>query len=141
MAETAERLVCRSYTHARRHPMVLGRIAGWTPPFQLSLTQLGVLLATFGGAVWTWHVWAPRLPDVVAVMLLLVVPSAATWSVRRIRVEGRSLPRAALGWIALWSAPTSGTVTRRPYRNHRPTTWPTRWVFVATDPPRRGRAR
>jgi hypothetical protein len=38
-------LVGRSYTRARRHPWVIGRIQGWTLPLgPFSATQLGVLV-------------------------------------------------------------------------------------------------
>ena len=135
---SGERIVCRTYTHARRHPMVLGRIAGWAPPFQLSVTQIVVLAATFGAAVKTWALWAPQLPDVVALVVLVAVPAGLTWSVRRVRVEGRSLPRAALGWLALWSMPACGIVLGRPHRERPATGWSPRWVWVATATPMDG---
>ena len=116
MAEPEQSMACASYTHARRHPMVLGRIAGWAPPFQLSLTQIAVLVASFGALTWTWSAWARFLPDTLALMVVAGLPVAAAWAVRRLRAEGRSLPRAALGWLALWSAPTTGAVAGRPFR-------------------------
>lgn len=51
-------IACASYTHARRHPMVLGHIAGWAPPFQLTITQVLVALTTFMLLTWSWQVWA-----------------------------------------------------------------------------------
>lgn len=109
-------IACASYTHARRHPMVLGRIGGWAPPFQLSIAQLVVLVASFGAMTWTWSAWAPLLPDTVAMMVAAGVPVTAAWALRRVRIEGRSLPRAALGHLVLWSQPTAGVVAGRPYR-------------------------
>ena len=47
--------MCATYTHARRHPMVLGKIAGWTPPFQISIPQLGVIVGTFIVEMATWR--------------------------------------------------------------------------------------
>lgn len=53
-------------------------------------------------------------------MLLLVgLPCALAWAIRRVRVEGRSLPPVALGWLSLWSQPTSGIVGGRPVREGR----------------------
>ena len=53
---------CATYTHARRHPMVLGSIGGWSPPFQLTMTQLGVLLASvLPRAIETASIIAPGL--------------------------------------------------------------------------------
>lgn len=112
-------LLCASYTHARRHPMVLGRIAGWAPPFQLTITQLAVLLATFLGLVWSWDLWAPLLPGAAGIMTVLGVPSAAAWAVRRVRVEGRSLARAAVGFVQLAARPRDGLLRGRPNRPDR----------------------
>lgn len=115
---SVEDLPCASYTHARRHPMVLGRIGGWAPPFQLSVTQIAVLLMTFGLLRWTWPLWATHFGGSMAALLAVGVPSLAAWAVRRVRVEGRSLPRAALGWLTLWSAPSGGQIAGRPQRQH-----------------------
>jgi hypothetical protein len=114
--EPVELVTCASYTHARRHPMVLGRIAGWTPPFQLSLTQIGVLLVSFFVMVKTWWLWAEPLPGSLALVMGAGVPIALTWAVRRVRVEGRSLVRAAVGWVWLWCTPHKGSLRGRPYR-------------------------
>jgi hypothetical protein len=112
---------CASYTHARRHPMVLGRIAGWAPPFQLSITQILVVLGVFVAMTWSWSGWAPILPSSLALLAAIGVPVGAGWAVRHVRVEGRSLARTALGYLALWSAPTGGRVAGRPLRHRRAT--------------------
>lgn len=124
-------VACASYTHARRHSMVLGRIAGWTPPFQLSVAQICVLLASFLCLTWTWRFWAPVLPDTVATLVVLGVPTGLAWAARRVRVEGRSLGRAALGVVTLWSMPTTGVVGGRPARRPRPARWSETVSFVA----------
>ena len=62
-----EQVMCATYTHARRHPLVLGHIAGWTPPFQVSLPQLGVVVVTFLVEMVTWRVWGALLPKSLAV--------------------------------------------------------------------------
>ena len=122
---------CATYTHARRHPMVLGQIGGWTPPFQLTLTQLAVLFVVFLVETQTWRWWGPRLPRLVAVVVAAGVPCLLAWLVRRSRFEGRSLPRVALGWLTLMLVPQGGQVGGRAYRPG-----PVRWladdrVFVA----------
>lgn len=116
-----EGLRCASYTHARRHPMVLGRIAGWTPPFQLSVTQLAVLVVSFLALVRLWWLWSPLLPHPVAVLAASPagMPAGLAWAVRRLRVEGRSLARTGLGWLSLWSTPSTGRVAGRPNRDGR----------------------
>lgn len=124
-------LACASYTHARRHPLVLGRIGGWAPPFQLSITQLVVLLGGFAALVRTWSAWASLLPDTIATMVSLGAPSAAAWALRRVRIEGRSLPRGLLGYVLAWSAPANGVVAGRPFRPGRRTRAATAAMWVA----------
>lgn len=105
---------CASYTHARRHPMVLGRIAGWAPPFQLTITQVVVVLVTFIVLTWSWPLWAPRLPSTLSFLAAVGAPVAAAWAVRHVRLEGRSLARTALGYLTLLSCPKAGRVGGRP---------------------------
>lgn len=131
---TTTQIHCATYTHARRHPMVLGRIAGWTPPFQLSLTQIGVLLVSFYAMVQTWRWWAPVLPSSLALIVGAGVPIGLTWAVRRVRVEGRSLPRAVMGWVSLWSVPTKGQLRGRPHREFRAVPLAGVRMNVAADP-------
>ena len=73
--DRAQPIVCASYTHARRHPMVLGSIGGWSPPFQVTMTQLGVLLASALVINKSWHLWGPLFPPIVSVLLALAVPT------------------------------------------------------------------
>ena len=47
-------------------------------------------------------------------MAAVGVPIAAAWAVRHVRVEGRSLARTALGYVALLSRPSTGRVGRPP---------------------------
>ena len=133
--DDVESIACASYTHARRHPMVLGRVAGWTPPFQLSVTQLVVLVGGFVVLNVARWLWAPLTPAGMRGPLLLLVPCVAAWAVRRVRVEGRSLPRTALGWLSLWCAPTHGRVAGRPQRRTRPIRWHGDVVVVAERTP------
>lgn len=112
-------ILCASYTHARRHPMVLGRIAGWAPPFQLSVTQLAVLVCSFLALMWSRPAWTIVVPSGLSGVVLLGGPVGVSWAIRRVRVEGRSLPRAALGWLSLWSQPSAGTVGGRAVREAR----------------------
>ena len=62
-------ITCATYTHARRHPMVLGKIGGWRPPFQLTLPQLGVFIVAFLLMVRLWPLWAGFLSPIIAVAL------------------------------------------------------------------------
>lgn len=125
---------CATYTHARRHPMVLGRIAGWTPPFQLSLTQIGVLLVSSWVMVQTWRLWAPALPGSLALIIGAGVPIGLSWAVRRVRLEGRSLARAGLGFLSLWSQAPKGMLRGRPYREPRAVSLAGVRMNVAAEP-------
>lgn len=106
--DLSERLECASYTHARRHPIVIGQIAGWSPPFQLTITQIGVLILGFLLLFRTWGLWAGFLPRQMAVLVSIGVPCVAAWLVRQVRVEGRSIARAGVGFLSLLLSPSAG---------------------------------
>lgn len=96
-------VVCRSYTHARRFPLVIGNIQGlrlrvpWTP------TQLAVAVASFLVLVNTRHLWA-HLSPVANALVLAGAPIALAVAARAVRVEGRAPWRFALGWLTGWVA-------------------------------------
>jgi hypothetical protein len=115
--------------------MVLGRIGGWTPPFQLSLTQIAVALVGFFVMVKSWWLWAEPLPGSVALVIGGGVPMGLAWAVRRVRLEGRSLVRAAAGWLSLWAAPHKGTLRGRPHRDRGAASLGSVRMNVAADPP------
>ena len=118
--EAQDRIACATYTHARRHPMVLGQIGGWTPPFQLTPAQLVVLITSIVVESQTWRWWGAYMPPVLGVAIAAGLPCGATWAVRRGRVEGRSLGRTALGWLVLYTQGSAGRVGGRPNRPERP---------------------
>jgi TcpE family len=128
-----EQVMCATYTHARRHPLVLGHIAGWTPPFQVSLPQLGVVVVTFLVEMVTWRFWGALLPKSLALVIAIGLPWALAWAVRRARVEGRSLLRAAAGYLMLLSAPPGGKVGGRPYSEGRKADLRSARVFLMAD--------
>jgi hypothetical protein len=127
-----DEILCATYTHARRHPMVLGNIGGWTPPFQLTLVQIGVLLVTYFVEVRTWHLWGAHLPRALGVVIAAGLPCVLAWVVRRTRLEGRSLPRVALGLLKYLSAPRGGVVGGRPVRHARPSSPLRHPIYVAS---------
>jgi hypothetical protein len=129
--DPARHVECATYTHARRHPIVIGQIGGWTSPVQLSLPQVGVLLVTYLVEVQTWRWWGAFLPRMVGVVAALGLPFLLAWAVRSARVEGRSLVRAALGYLAFASAPRDGHVGGRPNRPARAADLGRARVYVA----------
>jgi hypothetical protein len=129
-----DRVACATYTHARRHPMVLGKIGDWTPPFQLTMAQVGVLLGTLLVETQTWRYWGPKLNPTVAILVFIAIPAALAWAVRKARVEGRSLARAVAGWFAYLARPRAGRAGGRGYRPARPSVWSIHRVYVADGP-------
>ena len=127
----AQQILCAVYTHARRHPMVIGQIAGWTPPFQLTLPQLGVVLVTVLVEVQTWRFWGRLLPDELGLLVAFALPCALAWFVRWAHFEGRTLVRTALGWLTAMFTPRDGIVRGRPHRPPRAATPGRRPVLVA----------
>ena len=121
--DPGEVVACASYTFARRHPKVLGRIGGWAPPVQLSFVQLGTFAAAICGLVWSWDWWAPWLPPLARLLVVAGVPSVLCWAVRRSRLEGRSLVRTGLGFVTLACQPRTGTLAGRP----APSGWCVDW--------------
>jgi hypothetical protein len=107
--------VFHSYTHALRHPIIIGRIAGWRLPWALSATQLGAVAAATGVLSATRPVWA-HLGGVGNLAVFCVVLAAVGWGVRHWRIEGRSPLRVAAAIITVALAPGC----RRGVRNGRP---------------------
>jgi hypothetical protein len=129
------RVLCATYTHARRHPMVLGKIGDWTPPFQLTMAQLVVLVVVLLVQVRTWRWWGARLDPIVAIAIFISLPTGLAWAVRKARIEGRSLPRAVVGWMAYLARPRTGRVAGRTYRAARPAVLTIHRTYVTQLPP------
>ncbi|GAA4898845.1 hypothetical protein [Streptomonospora salina] len=110
--------VGRSYTRARRHPWVIGKIQGWSIPLgPFTATQLGVLVVGLYTLAHTFPLWSRLGPLSVVVV---AAPFAATWAVRHATVEGRAPLRALGGYIAALSAPRRGWMHGRPVSEPRP---------------------
>ena len=103
----------QSYTHALRHPIIIGRVAGWRLPWALSVTQLGAVGATAAVLLATRPVWA-HLGSVGNLMLFSLVVGGAGWAARHWRIEGRSPIVAAVGILSVALLPG-----RRSTRNGR----------------------
>lgn len=99
---------CGSYTHARRFPLVIGRIGGWSLPTPLTPLQAAVLLglAMLELATARWWAVLPGAADLVVAMLL---PALAAWAVRHPMVEGRRPSAVARGALTYLLRPRCGT--------------------------------
>lgn len=108
-------VLCRSYTHARRYPWVIGKIGGWQLPTQLTLPQLAAMGGGLLVAVETRGLWA-HLPGVANLLVEVAAPAACGWAARHVRPEGRSPIRALAGVVTYLATPPLGRVQGRPYR-------------------------
>lgn len=118
MSEEFPVIRCASYTHARRHPMVLGKIGGWSPPIQLSIAQVLVLVGAYAVLLWGWRLWAHG-PGTFNVLVFAAGPWLPTWALRAVRIEGRDPMRTGLGVLAYACAPRQGTCLGRPLASQR----------------------
>jgi hypothetical protein len=108
-------ILCRSYTHARRYPWVIGKIGGWHLPTQLSLAQLAAMGAGLLVVLQTRGLWA-HLPRMANLLVEIAVPGACGWATRHLRLEGRTPFRALAGLGAYLATPPLGRVQGRPLR-------------------------
>lgn len=100
------RLDCRVYTHARRHPIIIGNIQGLRIP-PVTPAQLLVGVGSLVLLVVTQPLWA-HFGGVMNGLVMIATPLGLAFAARALRVEGRAPWRAALGWFALVSAPRQG---------------------------------
>ncbi|WP_331727386.1 hypothetical protein OG871_40280 (plasmid) [Kitasatospora sp. NBC_00374] len=116
MSSAARSRIGRSYTKARRHPWVLGKIGDWripmgpyTPP-QLVVAALGayVLVKTA-----TW--WAPLLGP-----LPVLAWAVAIWAARHSRIAGRSPFLVVADALSLAVSPRAGQIGGQAVRPVRP---------------------
>jgi hypothetical protein len=124
---------CRSYTHARRYPWVIGKVGGWQLPTQLTLAQLGAVGATLFALIETRSLWA-HLPRMANLLVETALPTLAAWAARHLHVEGRSPIRALAGLVAYLVSPRLGTVQGRA-RRQRPRTRIASRAFVLERAP------
>jgi hypothetical protein len=137
MAAPTEPIACRSYTHARRYPWVIGKIGGCQLPTQLTLAQLVAISATLAALLATRGAWA-HLPRMANLLVEVSLPAGAGWAARHPQVEGRSPLRALAGFVGYCAAPRLGTARGRPCRPAR-ATWlaPTLVIGWLPPPPRK----
>lgn len=115
-------LHCRSYTHARRFPLVIGKVGGYALPTPLTPAQVVVLLGTVVLELSTRRYWA-RFPGPLDLVVAMVLPLALAWAVRHATVEGRSPLRFAMGLLTYAMRPRRGLRGGRPVGVQRPVRW------------------
>ncbi|MDQ6797185.1 MAG: TcpE family conjugal transfer membrane protein [Actinomycetota bacterium] len=116
--EPEEGITLQSYTHARTHPWVVGKIGGKALPVQLSPTQVAVLVGSFIFLLKTRGIWG-HFGGVPNLVIQVAVPCVLTWCLRHLRMEGRSPGRMLLGLASYASEPKGGRAHGRGYRQPR----------------------
>jgi hypothetical protein len=113
-------LIGRSYTRARRSPLVIGKLpgAGRLPGGPYTITQIVTMVVVFVVLLVTKAVWAHFGPG--DVLVLIVVPWGLAFALRYARMDGRDPARALLGVLAYASTPRAGRLAGRPLRPRRP---------------------
>jgi hypothetical protein len=114
-----------SYTHALRHPVIVGRVAGWSLPWAMSATQLAAVAVTAVALLMTRPVWA-HFGGMGDLALFTAVVVGVGWGVRTWRIEGRSPIRFAASFLSVAISPRSRVGVRngvpavlpRPVRSH-----------------------
>jgi len=126
-----EPLVCRVYTHGRRHPIVIGNIQGLRIP-PVTPAQLGLAVGALVVLAVTRAVWA-RFGGLVDGLVLAAVPLGLAWAARAVRMEGRAPWRAGLGWLQLLASPRDGLRLGRRDRVARPVRYRGRTWFAELE--------
>lgn len=122
-----EVVACRVYTHARRHPIVIGNIQGLRIP-PVTPAQLIVGIGSLALLIVTQPLWA-HFGGAVNGLLLIAVPLGLAFAARALRVEGRAPWRAALGWFTLAVAPRPGKrLGKVDKQQHRPRRYRSVWI-------------
>jgi hypothetical protein len=129
---------CRVYTHARRHPIVIGNIQGLRIP-PVTPAQLLVGIGSLVVLVVSQPLWA-HFGGPINGLIMLALPLGLAYAARALRVEGRAPWRAALGWLTLALTPRRGRRLGRAERGQR---WARRYrsVWIASIDYDTGRAR
>ncbi|MFC7182019.1 hypothetical protein ACFQMG_20935, partial [Kitasatospora paranensis] len=113
-------LIGRSYTRARRSPLVIGKLpgAGRLPGGPYTITQIVTMVLVFVVLIITKAVWAHFGPG--NVLIMIVVPWGVAFALRYARMDGRDPARALLGVFTYASTPRAGRLAGRPVRPRRP---------------------
>ncbi|HSK97587.1 MAG TPA: TcpE family conjugal transfer membrane protein [Euzebyales bacterium] len=127
-------IVCQTYTHARRYPLVVGKIGGYHLPVPWTPAQLVTAAATFALLLWARDIWA-HLGTAGNFLVACGLPLLLAWAIRHLRIEGRSTVRALAGFGRFLSRSPRGRLHGRPVVKPRARRRPAVRIFVTQTVP------
>ncbi|WP_328372930.1 conjugal transfer protein (plasmid) [Streptomyces sp. NBC_00445] len=121
MSADEERLVGHSYTRARKHPLVIGKLpgAGRLPGGPYTITQVVTMVATFLLLVVTRRLWA-HFGGAVDALIMVAFPWGLAWVLRYARLDGRDPARALRSLLIYVGTPADGRLSGSPQHHRRP---------------------
>ncbi|MFJ9968414.1 hypothetical protein [Streptomyces avermitilis] len=120
MSASEEELIGHSYTRARKHPLVIGKLpgAGRLPGGPYTITQVMTMVISFGLLVMTRELWAHF--GAMNFILMALIPWGLAWVLRYARLDGRDPARAVRSLLIYSSTPAQGRLAGKPQRAARP---------------------
>lgn len=112
-------LVGHSYTRARKHPLVIGKLPGGgrIPGGPYTITQIVTMVGVFILLLSLRDLWA--FFGIGNAIVMIVFPWGLAWLMRYARMDGRDPARALLGLIVYGTAPPGGRLAGRPQRTFK----------------------
>ncbi|MEL6982217.1 MAG: hypothetical protein AAFO29_07320 [Actinomycetota bacterium] len=111
--QEAVSITCHNFSDIRRRPLVIGKLDQVRLPFVVTMPQLAVGALTFALLFVTRPAWGAVMSDRLHIVTFVVVPILVAQQVSRTSVEGRTVSKAALGFLRLWLAPHDGEINGR----------------------------
>jgi hypothetical protein len=120
VSASEEELVGHSYTRARKHPLVIGKLpgAGRLPGGPYTITQIVTMVVVFAALTLTQSLWAHF--GVGNVLIMIAFPWGLAWVLRYARIDGRDPARALRSLLVYTSTPADGRLAGRPQHTPRP---------------------